>query len=129
MMKFYRCNKCGNVIMFLHDSGVVPVCCGDNMVEIIPQEMEEMLMEKHVPHVNINGQEVMVSVGEVLHPMVKEHYIEWIILETTNGAHIIRFNENSILPITKLTLEKDEEVLAAYEYCNIHGLWIKRIKQ
>ena len=32
-MRFLKCEKCGNVIGMIEDSGVTPECCGKPMVE------------------------------------------------------------------------------------------------
>ena len=42
--------------------------------------------EKHVPVIEINGNQVHVSVGSVAHPMLEEHYITAIYLETKRGS-------------------------------------------
>ena len=81
-MKFYVCNHCGNIIRYEKDTGVPVMCCGEKMEELVPGTTDAA-QEKHVPAIEINGDVVTVRVGEVEHPMEEEHYIEWIILETT----------------------------------------------
>ncbi|MBO6061781.1 MAG: desulfoferrodoxin, partial [Clostridia bacterium] len=83
-MKFYRCAHCGNIIAYIHDSGVRVSCCGEAMRELIPNTTDAA-GEKHVPVIEIDGQTVTVKVGSVTHPMLDAHYIEWIMLETKNG--------------------------------------------
>ena len=78
--------------------------------------------EKHVPVIEIDGQHVKVTVGSVEHPMLPEHFIGWIALETKQG------NQRKILnpgdkPVAEFMLCDEDEVVAAYEYCNLHGLW------
>ena len=46
--RFFLCKRCGNVIIKIVDSGVVPVCCGEEMVELRPNRTD-VGMEKHVP--------------------------------------------------------------------------------
>ena len=41
---------------------------------------------KHVPSYVVDGNKVKVTVGSVEHPMVENHYIEWIAVETEKGA-------------------------------------------
>ena len=38
--KFYKCNHCGNVIEKVVDSQVPVVCCGEKMVELIPNTVD-----------------------------------------------------------------------------------------
>ena len=76
-MKFYICKHCGNIIAYVRSSGVPVVCCGEPMQEIIPGTTDGAL-EKHVPVIEVEGNKVTVRVGAVEHPMLPEHYIEWI---------------------------------------------------
>ena len=64
-----------------------------------------------------------IKIGEVTHPMLPEHHIEWIILETKKGFQI-KYLEAGDAPEAKFELV-DDEAVAAYEYCNLHGLWKK----
>ena len=120
-MKFYRCRHCGNIITFIYDSGVKVVCCGEEMQEIIPATVEAAV-EKHIPVVEVDGQNITVTVGSVLHPMIEAHYIQWIALETKNGNQLkeLVFSD---APVAHFCMDKDDEVVAAYAYCNLHSLW------
>jgi superoxide reductase len=120
-MKLYRCNHCGNIVSKLNDSGVPVVCCGEPMEEINPNTTDAA-QEKHVPVIQIDGREVTVNVGSVDHPMMDEHYITFIILETRQGRQRKELKPGSA-PQAKFTITEDDEVLAAYEYCNLHGFW------
>ena len=120
-MKFYQCEHCGNIITYIKNSGVPVVCCGEKMKEIVPGVVDAS-KEKHVPVVKFEGNEVIVNVGSVDHPMVPEHYIEWVSLLTTKGTQLKKLNPGE-KPEARFTLTADDEVLEVYEYCNIHGLW------
>lgn len=120
-LKFYRCNHCGNVIEKLIDSGVPVVCCGENMVELIPNTSDGA-SEKHVPVVEINGNDVVVRVGAVDHPMIPAHYIQWIYVQTNLGG-MRKDLTCDVGPTASFKLSDGEKVLAVYEYCNLHGLW------
>lgn len=76
--------------------------------------------EKHVPVIEKNGNTVTIKVGSVEHPSLPEHYIEWILLETEQGFQI-RYLKPGMKP--EATFVTNEKVKAAYEYCNLHGLW------
>ena len=68
-MKFYRCAHCGNIVAYIHDSGVRAVCCGEEMKELVPNTTDAA-GEKHVPVIAVDGQTVTVTVGSVEHPML-----------------------------------------------------------
>lgn len=122
-LKFYTCEHCGNTIMFIKNSGVPVICCGEEMKEIIPGIVDASA-EKHVPVISIKDNKVTVTIGEVEHPMEEAHYIEWILLQTTNGNQIKYLNPKDS-PSAEFLISESEEVIAAYEYCNLHGLWKK----
>lgn len=126
MIKFYRCNHCGNIIIKLHDSKVPVVCCGEPMQELTVNSTDAAV-EKHVPVIEKDGQMVTVTVGETLHPMTEEHYIEWIVLETKKGTQI-QYLSPSEEPKATFALTEDDELIHVYAYCNLHGLWGKEMK-
>ena len=125
IMKFYVCKHCGNIITYLNNAGVPVVCCGEKMSELIPGTTDAAV-EKHVPAVSVDGNVVTVKVGEVEHPMVDVHYIQWIVLETNQGNLIKNLQPNQP-PVATFVLADGEQAIAAYEYCNLHGLWKKDI--
>lgn len=120
-MKIYRCNICGNIVLKMKDSGVVPSCCGQSM-ELLRVQTTDGALEKHVPVVEIEEKKVKVKVGSTAHPMIPEHYIEWILLETDEGVQIKYLKPNQE-PTVKFKIRRDEEVLHVFAYCNIHGLY------
>ena len=124
--KFLLCRRCGNLIEMINDSGVTPICCGTDMNELTPNSVEAAT-EKHIPVVEIEDSIVKVTVGSVLHPMEEAHYIEWIYLETSIGIKRVKLNPKEE-PIASFALLEEETVVAAYAYCNLHGLWIKELK-
>ena len=120
-MTFYRCAHCGNIIAHIHDSGVRCVCCGETMQPLVPGTSDGS-GEKHVPVLSVDGRSVTVTVGSVSHPMLEAHYIEWILLETTQGRQrkVLRPGDE---PSAVFALAEGETPVAAWEYCNLHGLW------
>ena len=120
-MKFYKCEICGNIIEFRNESGVTVMCCGQDMEEIIPGTSDGAA-EKHVPVLTVDGPKVTVTVGSVLHPSLDTHYIEWIALETKKGAQRVDLAPGDV-PAAEFLLTEGDEVIAAYEYCNLHSLW------
>ncbi len=123
-LKFYRCKVCGKIIAIVKDTGVPTICCGEEMEQIIPGTTDAAV-EKHVPVVTVNGNIVEVKVGSVDHPMLAEHYIEWIALSTKQG------NQRKVLkpsdaPKATFAIVDGDEVVAAYAYCNLHSLWASK---
>ena len=77
--------------------------------------------EKHVPVIMVSGDEVKVEVGSVEHPSLDAHYIEWILLETEQGFQI-HYLKPGMKP--EAVFKVTDRPVAAYEYCNLHGLWM-----
>ena len=120
-MKFYRCEHCGQIIAIVSKTGVPVMCCGEPMKEIIPGSVDAAA-EKHVPVYEVNGNVVTVTVGSVEHPMLDNHYIEWIALQTKQGNQRKALNPGEA-PKACFALCEGDEVEAVYAYCNLHGLW------
>ena len=64
----------------------------------------------------------MVTVGSVEHPMIPEHYIEWVSLQTKFGNQRKALSPNT-KPSVCFSLCEGDEVEAVYAYCNLHSLW------
>lgn len=120
-MKFYVCKHCGNIVTYVHDSGVPVVCCGEKMQELIPGSVDAA-GEKHVPVVERDGNLVNVKVGSIPHPMTEEHHIAWVAIETKTGIQRKALKVPGE-PAAQFALIDGDEVLNAYAYCNLHGLW------
>ena len=121
MMRFYICEHCGNTVTFVKSSGVPVMCCGQKMTELVPGTTDAAV-EKHVPVIQAEGAQVIVTVGSVEHPMIPEHFIEWIALETKEGVQIKHLTPGS-KPQAVFALTQGDSVVSAYAYCNLHGLW------
>lgn len=117
--KFFICKHCGNLIGLLHDAGVPMMCCGEKMVELTSGV--EGATEKHTPVVKVEGCIVRVAIGEIPHPMEEAHSIQWIYLETGKGGQRVSLNPGE-KPEAIFSVLNDEPV-AAFAYCNLHGLW------
>lgn len=120
-MKFVKCEVCGKIVAVVNDSSCPTKCCGEPMKEMVPNT-QDGAKEKHLPVYIVEGNVVHVKVGEVEHPMLENHYIGWILLETNKG------NQRKVLkpgdkPEADFALLPGEEVVAVYEFCNLHGLY------
>ena len=120
-MKFYRCVKCGAIATFIGRGCDSISCCGEQMEELIPGSTDAA-KEKHVPVIEVSGSTVNVKVGEVPHPMLPEHYIGWIALQTGQGVQIKKLKAGDE-PKASFALAEGDTCDAALAYCNLHGLW------
>ena len=120
-VKFYICEHCGNIITEVVDSKVPVMCCGQKMTELVPGTVDAAV-EKHVPVYTVDGNVVSVSVGSVEHPMIEQHYIQWIAVATKQGVQIKYLNPEE-KPAATFAITDGDEVEAVYAYCNLHGLW------
>jgi superoxide reductase len=148
---FYRCEKCGNMVLSVKSGGGILTCCGQAMT-LLEANSTDASTEKHVPVLKNEGGKIKVSVGSVAHPMTKEHFIEWIALVTGNRTEI-KYLQPGMEPKAEFTYftgqdeipfaGKDDEIVpnceakpcnfvysdntagkvTVYEYCNLHGLW------
>ena len=124
--KFFICEHCGNLIGMINDSGVPMMCCGQKMTRLEAGTVEAS-REKHIPVVSVNGNVVEVRIGEIDHPMAEEHSILWVYLMTDRGGQRKTLEVGSE-PVVTFALA-DETPVAAYAYCNLHGLWKADIEE
>ena len=117
-VKFYRCPRCGNVIELIDGDSKRITCCGKNM-ELLVANTVDASVEKHVPIYEVNGNEIVVKVGDVIHPMEEKHYIMWIALVSDNKVTRVDLLPNEAPEAVFDYVEKAE----VYAYCNLHGLW------
>ena len=119
MNKFYRSDDKKNILLNL-----VSLDGGEKWIalEALKANTSDGAAEKHVPVVSINGNTVEVAIGSVAHPMLEEHYITGIYIETTSGGQFASLKPGEE-PKAVFLLKDGDEFIAAYEYCNLHGLW------
>lgn len=151
--EFFKCPICGNVIMKIEDSGVIPHCCGQEMTRMQAHTADPSdkldengnvvgATEKHLPTVERKDDcTVIVRVGSDPHPMTQLHHICFIWLETAHGGQLrylspVEARDESKAPDCGFA-DKDgkswqacaefcgckDPVTAVYSYCNLHGLW------
>jgi superoxide reductase len=117
----YRCSVCGNVVEVLHVGGGELVCCGQPMLLEIVKKTEDG-NEKHLPVVTVNGNEVSVKVGSVPHPMLEEHFIQWVECIVGENVYKKELKPNDA-PEALFVVEGDTSNMIVRAYCNVHGLW------
>lgn len=124
---FFKCNVCGNVIAKVLDSGVVPFCCDEEMVELVPNTTEGK-SEYHLPVIEkVDDRHVCVKVGKEPHPMLENHFIEFVFVETDRGGFIHYFKPGK--PAEFVCSCSGCDIKAVYAYCNVHGLWKTVVSQ
>lgn len=57
------------------------VCCDQPMTRLVANTVDASA-EKHVPYVTRKDGKIYVQVGSEPHPMIPEHYIQWIVMVT-----------------------------------------------
>ena len=124
MNKFYRCSHCGNLIGMVHDAGVPMMCSGQKMDALVPNTVEAST-EKHLPVVTVDGDTIKVAIGSAAHPMVEEHFIEWVYVQTERGGARKALKPGAA-PEVSFAMG-GEKAIAVYAYCNLHGLWMTQL--
>ena len=111
---FYRCDSCG----------IIAVAFGEHplpqLKELVPNTVDAS-GEKHLPVVTVEGDKLNARIGSVDHPMVPEHFIQWVFVETDKGIHRLDLQPGQE-PQAVFSVPGEKPV-AVYEYCNLHGLW------
>ena len=118
-LQIYKCEVCGNVVEVLHEGAGELVCCNQPM-KLMKENSVDAAQEKHVPVIEKTEEGIKVKVGSIPHPMVEEHYIEWIEL-IADGQAYRRFLKPGDTPEAVFKIEAQN--ISAREYCNLHGLW------
>lgn len=116
--EIYRCAKSGATFEVLTPGTEVE--CDGKPLELLVENTTDAAKEKHVPVIEKIEGGYKVTVGGVEHPMLENHYIQWIELQA--GADIMR---HELKPGEKpvAVFKTDAEHVTAREYCNLHGLW------
>lgn len=121
-IKFYKCSICQNIIEVIEGNIENITCCGKQLEEIKANTCDAS-KEKHVPVYTKEGDNIIVEVGETLHPMDSEHYIMWIAQVEDDKITRITLQPNQKPQCTFKYIEGS----IIYAYCNKHGLWKKII--
>ncbi len=117
MIHVYLCKECNEL------KASKEILHGEHLVELVPHSKDET-NEKHVPVIEVEGKKVTVKIGAVPHPMTEAHLITDIYLETDKRVLHAKLAHTDA-PQAEFELEEGETLIAAYDYCNLHGLWVK----
>lgn len=115
---FFKCERCGNIVELIFNGGGELVCCGEPMIKL-DANTQDASVEKHVPVAERKDGKINVVVGSTEHPMIKEHYIEWIAVVSDNGIERIELTPED----EPKAVFCDRDDVDVYAYCNLHGLW------
>lgn len=120
-LTFYKCSKCGEILYKAAGDASTPQCCDDTMVKLTPNTTDAAT-EKHVPALSVGDDgKLHVQIGSTLHPMLPEHYIQFIAIDRGNGFVTFKHLKPGDAPTASFC--KPTSNATVYEYCNIHGLW------
>lgn len=122
-LEVYKCEICGNIVEVTHSGAGALICCGKNM-ERMTENTTDAATEKHVPVIEMADGTVTVKVGDVAHPMVAAHYIEWI--EILVDDKVYRQYLQAEEP-AEATFNITATAVTARAYCNLHGLWTAKV--
>ena len=118
-LEIYLCEVCGNMVEVIAEGAGTLVCCGADMV-LLEEQTADATKEKHVPVVEKTDDGFKVTVGSVPHPMIDNHYIQWIEI-IADGTAYRKFLEPGDAPEATFCIDAAE--VTARENCNLHGLW------
>ena len=101
-IKFYKCSICQNIIEVI-EGNIENITCCCKQLEEIKDNTCDASKEKHVPVYTKEGDNIIVEVGETLHPMDSDHYIMWIAQVEDDK-------------ITRITLQPNQKPQCTFKY-------------
>ena len=110
---------CGNMVQVIEGADGNLGCCGTDMMKL-DEKTADFKTEKHVPVIEKIEGGYKVYVGSTLHPMVEDHWIQWIEL-IADGKSYRQFLNPGDEPVACFMVEAEK--VSAREHCNKHGLW------
>lgn len=136
-MEVYQCKKTGTAIELIKSEGIQPltnnpkdnttISYHGNTLDFVAVNTSDGAAEKHMPIAEFDGNDLVVKVGDVMHPMTSEHLIEWVTILYDNFMQRGEFTSEESPQIT-FHVGKAASV-DVYAYCNLHGLWKTTVKK
>ena len=117
--EIYKCELCGNIIEVLHEGAGTLVCCGQPM-KLLQENTVDASKEKHLPIIEKTSKGFKIKIGSIEHPMIEEHYIEWIEIIADEISYK-KFLKPGDKPEAEFCINAKD--ITAREHCNLHGLW------
>lgn len=111
--------------LYKFENGVLVETLRDGSLDAtrVEEHSEDVGVEKHLPVVIEEGEELLVKVGEVPHPMEEDHWIEWIEVISEDAVHR-KYLKPGMKPEARFP--KPRSHFYVREHCNKHGLWARR---
>ncbi|NLV26019.1 MAG: desulfoferrodoxin [Methanomicrobiales archaeon] len=124
MLELYECDKCKQMVLIVQEGPGSLVCCDQPMIQMQEKSGAEEGKEKHIPVVEKTEKGTRVKVGSIPHPMVDDHFIQWIevIGDSFLQTETLKPGENP----EKEFCVPFEKVKKVRIFCNKHGFWIKK---
>lgn len=118
----YQCSNCDRVLIEMNSN--LSHSCNHDLV-LLKANTVSTSTEKHIPVLEFTKGRLDVKVGAVPHPMIAEHSILWIFVQTRKGGLYVDLMPED-LPEAAFMVE-ESDVIEVYAYCDIHGLWMADI--
>lgn len=118
--KIYKCDKCNNIIMMIKDKDIPIICCGQQMRELVPT-VNDSAKDKHLSEIEFIKNTLKVKISKERYPETEQHNIDWVYVETTDGAQLKYFKKDKE-PELDFALTNGDHPVKIYAYCNKHGL-------
>ncbi|MEG0873125.1 MAG: desulfoferrodoxin family protein [Clostridia bacterium] len=126
-LEVYICDICKNIVMFLQKSFGKLTCCNEPMRKILPNSVQADT-KKHMPIGVFDGDNIIVEIGSIQHPMTEEHAIKWIYIVTDEG--LAQKRDLNVGDIPKAIFQiGNAKRIDIYAYCNLHGLWKSTVEK
>jgi len=139
-MKGFVCKVCGFISIDASAPERCPVCGApqksfEEKPDAIKTAKDEVkLSEKHTPVIVLVRKcglipdgcvDLNVKIGEVIHPMLPEHFIVFIDFYLDNKFIArVHLTPEKLNPAAGLHLKVSSGKLSVIEHCNLHGNWI-----
>lgn len=128
-MKLFKDDKTGIVLEAVYvPEEVEEITVNGNRARELKAGTTDAALEKHVPAVKAENGKLNVQVGEVKHPMLDEHYITDVWVEYPDGTVEKKALKPGEEPVAVFDIDGVKGTVKVYEYCNLHGLWVKEIE-
>ena len=138
-MNIYVCKECDHVA-FNEAPASCPVCKApkkafkqNDKVFVESAEKSKEAAVKHIPQIKVNKVcglvpendciDIIVRIGETLHPMTPEHYIQFIDCYVDHKFRARTFLSPETNPAVIFHLQNTTGKVQVVESCNLHGLW------
>lgn len=145
MKKALVCSVCGHILLTENIPDVCPSCCSGTKIFKLFDEKENALHtkedivvageteKKHLPIIKVvdieNGyKNIFVNIGEIEHPMTKEHFISKICIYIDNELVSMTLLTKDLKPETSIKIKTNSKNISAVAQCNIHGSWITTVE-